>query len=73
VTSNVSALPEVAGDAAVLVDPTDTGALRDALARVLVDEGLRDRLRAAGRERAGAFTWDASAARTVEVLHRAAG
>jgi glycosyltransferase involved in cell wall biosynthesis len=73
VTSNGSALPEVAGDAAVLIDPTETGALRDALARVLVDTALRDRLRAAGRDRAGAFTWDASAARTVEVLHRAAG
>jgi len=67
-TSSVSSLPEVAGDAAVLVDPDDEGAIGEALARLLGDEALRDRLRAAGRERAAAFPWSATARATAEVL-----
>jgi glycosyltransferase involved in cell wall biosynthesis len=71
-TSNVSALPEVAGDAAVLVDPLDESAIADAIRRILEDRTLRDRLRDAGRARAAAFTWEETARRTAEVLHRAA-
>jgi len=70
-TSNVSALPEVAGDAAVLVDPLDESAIADAIRRILEDRTLRDRLRDAGRARAAAFTWEETARRTAEVLHRA--
>jgi glycosyltransferase involved in cell wall biosynthesis len=71
VTSNVSALPEIAGDDAVLVDPEDAGSIAEGLRRVLEDEGLRARFRVAGPVRAARFTWDASARRHVEVLHRA--
>jgi glycosyltransferase involved in cell wall biosynthesis len=71
-TSNASSLPEVAGDAAVLVDPNDPGEIATGLARLLGDEGLRDGLRRAGLERARTFTWEASARRTAEVL-KAAG
>jgi glycosyltransferase involved in cell wall biosynthesis len=71
VTSNVSALPEIAGDDAVLVDPEDEGSIADGLRRVLEDESLRVRLRAAGPARAAPFTWDNSARLHVEVLHRA--
>jgi glycosyltransferase involved in cell wall biosynthesis len=71
VTSNVSALPEIAGDDAVLVDPEDEGTIADGLRWVLEDESLRDRLRAAGPARAARFTWDDSARRHAEVLHRA--
>src|SRR6185503_6606398 len=46
-TSNASSLPEVAGDAALLVDPHDPGQIADALARLLEDEGLREGLRRA--------------------------
>lgn len=70
-TSAVSALPEVAGDAAILVDPDDAEAIRDGLERLLGDEGLRDGLRRAGAERVRAFTWDAAARRTAEVLRTA--
>ena len=70
-TSNVSALPEVAGDAALLVDPEDEEAIAGGLARLLVDVGLRERLRVAGLARAARFTWDETARRTIEVLHRA--
>lgn len=67
-TSNVSCLPEVAEGAALLVDPSDVGAIADGLARLLSDEDLRSGLRTAGRERARSFTWDGAARRTAAVL-----
>jgi glycosyltransferase involved in cell wall biosynthesis len=71
-TSNVSALPEVAGEAALLVDPDDPEALADGMGRLLEDAELRDRLRRAGLARAAMFDWDRTARRTAEVLHRGA-
>jgi glycosyltransferase involved in cell wall biosynthesis len=68
VTSSVSSLPEVAGDAAVLVDPLDTQAIADAMARVLHDGSEAQRLRAAGRARAATFSWESTAAQTLEAL-----
>jgi glycosyltransferase involved in cell wall biosynthesis len=73
VASNVSALPELADGAAVLVDPGDAGAIAESVSRVLDDESLRRRLRDAGIARAAAFTWDDTARRTAEVIHAAAG
>ncbi len=70
--SNVSSLPEVAGDAALLVDPADPDALAAAMARLLEDEGLRGRLREMGWRRAAGFTWEQAARRTAATLHRAA-
>jgi len=58
VTSNVTSLPEVAGAAAILVDPTDVGAIRDALERIVHDQSLRRELRARGLERVKAYSWD---------------
>jgi glycosyltransferase involved in cell wall biosynthesis len=69
--SNVSSLPEVAGDAALLFDPTDVDAIRDAVARLLGDTALADRLRAAGRERASRFSWERTAELTVASYRRA--
>lgn len=60
-TSNVSSLPEVAGDAALLVDPRDDRAMGRAFERLSEDRALRDRLRAAGLERAGGFSWKRTA------------
>jgi alpha-1,3-rhamnosyl/mannosyltransferase len=71
-TSTASSLPEVAGDAALLVDPTDPGEIATGLARLLEDAALRERLRDTGLERAKAFTWSRSAAATAEVLAAAA-
>lgn len=68
ITSTVSSLPEVAGDAALLVDPRDPGAIRAALARVLSDVGERERLRAAGPARAAQFSWAQTAAQTLGAL-----
>lgn len=73
VTSDVSALPEVAGGAALLVDPTATEELAAAIERVWTDEGLRRDLAARGRERARCFTWERTARETVAVYERVAG
>lgn len=61
ITSNLSSLPEVAGDAAILVDPLDTGDILTALEKVVADEATRDRLVELGLERAKIFTWDRAA------------
>jgi glycosyltransferase involved in cell wall biosynthesis len=60
VTSRISSLPEVVGDAALLVDPYDTADIARALVRVLSDQALREDLIARGRERASHFSWDRS-------------
>lgn len=70
-TSTTSSMPEVAGDAAVLVDPRSVTAIRLGLERLLGDAALRDRLSAAGRERESRFTWEKTARRTIESYHRA--
>jgi glycosyltransferase involved in cell wall biosynthesis len=71
IASRGGALPEVAGDAALLVDATDAGALAAAIARVVDDGALRAHLRASGLERARAFTWTACAAATLAVYEEA--
>jgi glycosyltransferase involved in cell wall biosynthesis len=63
-TSDRSSLPEVAGEAALLVDPTDQAAISAGLLRLVGDRALRARLAAAGPRRAGRFTWSATAAAT---------
>ncbi len=64
--SNVSSLPEVAGDAAVLLDPRDVGAWAQALRRVVEDDTLRSRLRTASLERAKRFSWENTARLTYD-------
>ena len=61
VASDVSSLPEVVGDAGVLVDPTDVAAWADVLDTLLEDPGRRADLAARGRRRAATFTWDRAA------------
>jgi len=67
VASNRSALPEVVGDAGVVVDPLDVDALGDALARLAASEEERRGWGARGLRRAAAFTWDAAVERTWKV------
>jgi glycosyltransferase involved in cell wall biosynthesis len=67
VTSNTSALPEVAGDAGLLVDPYDTEAISQALAELLENQARRDELARRGLERARRFTWHQVAEQTVRV------
>jgi glycosyltransferase involved in cell wall biosynthesis len=73
VTSNVSSLPEVAGNAALLVIPGDIEGLRQALARVLTDSRLRDDLRQRGIARAREFSWESTAAGHLAVYRRVMG
>jgi glycosyltransferase involved in cell wall biosynthesis len=67
ITARASSLPEVAGDAALLVDPEDTGELTDAIARTLSEPMLADELRVAGPRQASRFTWARTAAATAGV------
>ncbi len=60
VTSNTSSLPEVVGNAAVLVNPENVFEIRRALLRVLLDQELRDSLKQRGYEQARRYSWDAS-------------
>ena len=61
VTSNATSMPEIAGDAALIIDPTDTGQIAKAMDRLLNSEELRNDLIAKGQERAKLFTWQRSA------------
>ncbi len=65
ICSNTSSLPEVAGDAALLVDPLDVRALADALRRTLADDDLRTDLRRRGLAQAARFNWTQTAAATL--------
>lgn len=67
ITSNTSSLPEVVGDAALLVDPTDVRAIEAALVRVKDDPEIRATLRLRGLQRVKQFSWDVTARRTLEV------
>jgi glycosyltransferase involved in cell wall biosynthesis len=70
-TSNVTSLPEVAGDAAVLVDPTDVDSIRTGLEQILLDTDLRDHLRQAGFRQAARFSWDRCGRETAAVYRLA--
>jgi len=70
VTSNVSAPPEVVGDAALTVPPGDPEAIAEALHRVLTEDSLREELRQRGWARAGQFTWERTAQETWRVYRR---
>jgi glycosyltransferase involved in cell wall biosynthesis len=72
VTSNVSSLPEVTGDAACLVDPYSAEAIADGIYRVLTDEPYCQTLRQRGLARAGQFSWEASARRVHQIYVEAA-
>jgi glycosyltransferase involved in cell wall biosynthesis len=70
-TSNCSSLPEVAGDAALLLDPTSTEALAAGLYALLTDAPRADDLRRRGPAQAARFTWEAAAEATLQVYARA--
>jgi glycosyltransferase involved in cell wall biosynthesis len=66
ITSNLSSLPEVVGDAAILVDPYSVEAICEAIIKVTIDEALRESLSKKGIDRSKLFSWDAAALK----LHR---
>ncbi|MGH9945494.1 MAG: glycosyltransferase family 4 protein, partial [Pyrinomonadaceae bacterium] len=73
VAGDRTSLPEVVGDAGLLVDPHDTAALTVALARLIDDANLRRELRAKGLARARLFNWRETARMTLQVYQQATG
>jgi glycosyltransferase involved in cell wall biosynthesis len=71
ITSNVSSLPEVVGDAALMIDPYDPAAIADAMRRVLETPELREELQRKGLARAREFSWERSIARVREIYGEA--
>ena len=70
VASNVSSMPEVLGDAAVLVNPKNVFDIARGLREVLVDETLREELRVRGQRRTLSYSWDESARKVLEIYRR---
>jgi glycosyltransferase involved in cell wall biosynthesis len=70
VTSSTTCLPELAGDAAITVDPTNTREIEDAMFSIVTDKRLSEELRERGRLRAGRFSWN-NTAREVLAVYRA--
>jgi glycosyltransferase involved in cell wall biosynthesis len=69
-TANTTALPEVAGGAALLVDPTSIEQIAQAMERIVSDRSLRQRLRDKGIARAAQFSWTKTVSRVREILVR---
>ena len=72
ITSNVSSMPEVAGDAALLIDPKNTEAIAQAMASVISNEKLRKKLIEKGYEQVKKFTWDKTAEETLALYKQVA-
>jgi glycosyltransferase involved in cell wall biosynthesis len=73
ITANVSSLPEVAGDASILVDPTDVDAIAKAMGCLIEDRDLHRQLSQRGLDRSTLFSWDRASDETLEVLEEAVG
>ncbi|MBN8547701.1 MAG: glycosyltransferase family 4 protein [Deltaproteobacteria bacterium] len=67
ITTNVSSLPEVAGDAAILVGLDDARGIENAMRRLLDESGLRAQMSARGLQQAAKFSWEQSAQKTIQV------
>lgn len=69
ITSKTSSLPEVVGDAGILIDPYNTGDLAKAICEVLSSKNLREKMKLQGLERAKSFSWKDAAKKTLDVYH----
>ena len=70
ITSNITSMPEVGGEAALYADPFKPGEIADAMIKIANDDTLREHLIKAGDERAGIFTWDQSALRLWQTIEK---
>ena len=70
ITGNQASLPEIVGEAGLMVDPFDSDAFADALERVLFDRLLRAEMFALGLDQVGNFSWDAMARQTLAIYHK---
>ncbi len=73
VTSNTSSLPEVTGEAGIMVNPYDTDSLAQAIRQVLTDDKLRSSMIKKGLKQSKKFSWEKTARQTQEVYNRVAG
>ena len=73
VSSNLSSIPEVVGDAGILIDPLDITAMSEAIGRVLTDSELAEQLRVAGLRQAKQFDWNRTARETVQLYQKVVG
>lgn len=71
ITSNISSIPEVVGDAALLINPFDTEELKDGIEKILEDEKLSSEFSEKGYTRSKEFTWDKTAAKTLNIYEEA--
>jgi len=72
IASRAASIPEVLGDAGVLLDPDDEPGWAEAIARVISDEWERGRMRKAGLTRARSFTWERTASLTLDAYRQVA-
>lgn len=70
ITSNITAMPEIAGNAALLVDPFSVDSIAEGLLRVLIEDGLREKLIASGRERVKEFSWNRTAEKLWQTIEK---
>ena len=70
ITSRTASMPEVAGDAAMFVDPIDTGAIASAMLEIMTNTALRDTLITKGYQRLDNFSWEKCAQETLRVFER---
>jgi glycosyltransferase involved in cell wall biosynthesis len=70
ITSNTSSLPEVAGDAAFLVDPHDIHAIAQAITKIMEDKSLRENLRQKGYAQAQRYTWSQAATKMLSIYQQ---
>lgn len=68
-TSNVSSMPEVAGNAAILVDPLDINSIKEGLERLIIDKELRSKLSSNAKRRSSKFDWDKSSKQLLNVFY----
>ena len=73
VTANTSSLPEVVGEAGIMVNPYDTSSLVQAMRRVLTDDKLRDNMVRKGLEQSKKFSWEKTTELTLQVYNKVAG
>jgi glycosyltransferase involved in cell wall biosynthesis len=71
VTSNTSSMPEIAGNAALIVDPRKPFEIAAALSKLVSSSALRKTLILKGRVRAGLFSWEKAARQTLEIINKA--
>ena len=70
ICANVASLPEVAGDAALLIDPMEVGAIASAMNQILTDSLMRSQLETAGLQRVQQFSWEKTGRATVDILRQ---